>query len=186
MRVKICGLTRAEDVEAALDAGADAVGFVLEPTSRRCVTMPQFDELARLAGPYCATVAVYGNAGPPYPRAQAYQAHGFSSLPPGLKIMTHRLGTPPVGDVDAYHLDYLEGGFGGSGKTIDWEAAAAFVRETRMPVILAGGLTPRNVAEAISIVHPYAVDVSSGVEGSPGVKDRAMIREFVQAAKGAV
>jgi phosphoribosylanthranilate isomerase len=105
-----------------------------------------------------------------------------------MKILVHRLGGLIDPTADAYLLDaFVPGLYGGTGQTIDWDSAREFITEAAKlgkPVILAGGLTPENVQVAIAKVEPYAVDVSSGVEVSPGVKDPIMIRDFIQAARG--
>lgn len=185
-RVKICGLTRIVDLEVAIEAGADAVGLILEPTSPRFLTRDQFNELARRAGPFCTVVAVYGHAVAPFPKAQAYQAHVFEDNPPGMKIATYGMGgNTDVPDGDSVLLDsFSKDAFGGTGRRVDWNLAGEFVLTCPRPVILAGGLNPDNVAIAIQKVMPYAVDVSSGVEVAPGIKDAAMIRDFIQAARG--
>lgn len=185
-RVKICGLTRIVDLETAIEAGADAVGLILEPTSPRHLSWEQFRELARRAGPFCTVVAVYGNAAAPYPRAQAYQAHRFQEQPPGIKIVAYGLGgNQEIPDADVILLDsFSKDAFGGTGRRVDWALAGDFVHTSPLPVILAGGLNPENVAIAIEKVRPYGVDVSSGVEVAPGIKDANMIRDFIQAARG--
>ena len=185
-RVKICGLTRIVDLEVAIEAGADAVGLILEPTSPRFLTRDQFNELARRAGPFCTVVAVYGIAGAPYPQAQAYQAHVFEENPPGLKIAAYGIsGNTELPEADAILLDsFSKDAFGGTGRRVDWNLAGEFVFTCPKPVVLAGGLNPDNVAIAIEKVKPYSVDVSSGVEVAPGIKDAKMIRDFIQAARG--
>jgi phosphoribosylanthranilate isomerase len=181
---KICGLTRPEDVEAALAAGADALGFVMEPTSPRFVGFGT--TLHHLAPEGIDAVAVFGAY-----RGEA-NLDGFrwaqciTGEPPIPAIRTLRLGegwTMPPGDgpilIDAFDPD----SFGGMGRRVDWEAAAEIVQATNRRVILAGGLTPENVAQAIAVVRPYGVDVSSGVEASPGVKDAGKVREFIAAVR---
>lgn len=199
-RVKICGLTRLTDVEAAEELGADALGFVLEPSSPRCIT--SFDELRILAhstGPYCTAVAVFGVMPAVLSEeigVQAVQALAFShTMPPYLKVRAVRVGETshevPLAALDpedsAIVLDAHDTkSLGGTGKRIDWDLARAVVQASPKPVILAGGLTPDNVAEAIRTVRPYAVDVSSGVESSPGIKDPIKIRDFIQAVREAL
>ena len=182
--VKICGLTRPEDVEAALVAGADALGFVMEPTSPRFVGFAT--SLHRRVPEGAVAVAVFGD----YTAEANLDGFGWAQCitgePPIPTIRTLRLGedwTMPPGDgpvlLDAYDTDR----FGGTGRQVDWEAAAKLVLATDRRVILAGGLTPKNVARAIAIVQPYGVDVSSGVEASPGVKDAGKVREFIAAVR---
>ncbi len=188
-RIKICGLTRAQDVASAIDLGADAVGFVLEPTSPRCISIQEAEALAQAAGPYCTTVAVYGRTGDVLPRVQAIQAVRFSARTDKTKILAVRLKTETtVEDVlaaaehaDAVLLDaYSASAYGGTGERVDWHQAADIVQALKVPVILAGGLKPSNIAEAIAIVQPYGVDVSSGIESAPGIKDASMMRAFIQ------
>jgi phosphoribosylanthranilate isomerase len=202
-RIKICGLTRAEDVNLALELGADAVGFIFERTSPRYIgDNEQVVDLARALGPYATCVAVFARLGqglriPKY--FAAIQAFGASELgEAGWTIDVIR--PTPDNDIhqllqgarkadaillDAYHPDKL----GGTGERVDWNWAADMVQHARRqwdkPVILAGGLTPENVAEAIRTVRPYAVDVSSGIESAPGIKDHIKLRDFIQAARQA-
>lgn len=184
-QVKICGLTNCADMEAALEAGADYVGIVREPSSARYVDNPE--ELARIAAGRAAIIGVYG----PYFDDSFVQVFDsiqtFSDVSLANVLRVIRLGAPGVENmvdevigpllIDGYAPD----AFGGTGTTADWDLAAEIVRRHSAPVFLAGGLTPENVADAIRKVRPYAVDVSSGVESSPGKKDHGKIRDFVQA-----
>jgi phosphoribosylanthranilate isomerase len=203
VKVKICGITRQEDAELAIELGADALGFVFEPNSPRCLTPAQYS-MIRGIEPYVLCVAVYGQAGNAGPHGcNAVQLIDVQTLygilnPPVFKVLRPVSSDPTVlrwqlaewlgGQqltVKAVVLDaFDEHNFGGTGKTIDWDFAAAFVSISPLPVILAGGLTPDNVGEAIHKVQPYAVDVSSGVESSPGIKDPSKLRAFVQAVRG--
>ncbi|MBX7135971.1 MAG: phosphoribosylanthranilate isomerase [Fimbriimonadaceae bacterium] len=208
-RVKICGLTRFEDALCALEAGAHALGFVLEPTSPRCVASDA-EVLRRLDefGPYVSRVAVFGPAPAFDPRSADFSPPsdpGLQSVPrlafdtiqslgeriPNkrfvrvLRVTTESSMNPDLGDCDAVLLDaYSPNQFGGTGERIDWGWAAEFVASCAKPVVLAGGLNPGNVAAAIRRVRPYAVDVASGVEVSPGIKDPDLIRSFIQEAMG--
>jgi phosphoribosylanthranilate isomerase len=195
-RVKICGLTRLEDVEAAVEAGADAVGFVFEPSSKRFVSSSLALELAAPVPPFVTRVGVFGNFHWEFPSAavDALQAIGLHEKPcEKRKIIAIRdsRSTASVAEIaskveafDAVHLDpFDDQKFGGTGKLFDWDFAAEIVAGLSKPVILAGGLTPENVGEAIRRVRPYAVDVSSGVEASPGIKDRVKIRDFLHACR---
>lgn len=191
-RVKICGLTRFEDAQCALEAGADALGFVLEPTSPRC--LPADSELlARLGefGPYVTRVAVFG---PP----RGVDLSGFDAVQSlgervdgkrSVRVLRVAPGSPlevDLGDCDAVLLDaFSPQQYGGTGERIDWGWAAEFVAASPKPVVLAGGLNPSNVADAIRTVRPYAVDVASGVEAAPGIKDHKLIRAFIREATGA-
>lgn len=194
-RVKICGLASVRDLEHAIECGADAVGVILEPSSPRCVaTDPDFLAYVRRVHPFATTVAVFGRtvnwnlcAG-----FAAVQAHGLTSAPGFKQLRTHALAEGDdlsfltEGEPDAWLLDAaVPGAFGGTGKRVDWDLAAEVVRRSPRPVILAGGLDPDNVAEAIARVRPSAVDVSSGVESSPRVKDWGKVRAFIKAARSA-
>lgn len=193
-RVKICGLTNAEDAEFAADCGAHALGFVLEPSSPRFLADPGF---VRALRPYVLTVAVFGPAGPmPEVGFEAVQWLGepASSWPAGLRrIQAVRL--RPGDDAlqaiagaqhaDAIVLDgYSTAQYGGTGEQVNVDLARVCIDASTRPVILAGGLTPVNVAERISLLRPYGVDVSSGVESRPGKKDPAKVRDFIQASLG--
>ncbi|WP_435359387.1 phosphoribosylanthranilate isomerase [Haloarchaeobius sp. DFWS5] len=205
-RVKICGLTREDDVAAAVDAGADAVGFVVDvpvDTPREISAARAADLIARVP-PFVTTVLV---TMPTDPRdtvslveqvdPDVVQIH--SDLSPGdvaflggavdAAVMKHvDAATPEVArryaDVaDALLVDSVgEDGAGGTGETHDWDRTRRATTDLDVPVVLAGGLTPDNVADAVATVDPFAVDVASGVEASPGVKDHDAIRRFVDAA----
>jgi phosphoribosylanthranilate isomerase len=187
-RIKICGLTQIEDVVQASHLGVDAVGFVLEPTSPRYVSPARAEELAGYLGPYITSVAVYGRTKSPIPNLMAVQALEFRHRPRKIRVQTVRV-TPQMtrqeldliaGSADAILLDaYSPHAYGGTGEKVDWHHAAELIRHLTIPTILAGGLTPDNVADAIQIVRPYAVDVSSGVESAPGIKDPAKMRDFI-------
>lgn len=198
VRIKVCGLTRPEDIDAAVAADVDAVGFVLWPESPRAVTAARARELARRLPPWIARVGVMVN---PTPAAaaeavreaglSALQLHAVSDAAPflaqGVPLLwvaplspTTRPPTAPAGTtlmVDAHD----PARHGGTGRTIDWTRAAVLARATRL--VLAGGLTPENVADAVAAVRPYGVDVSSGVELAPGIKSADCILRFVAAAR---
>lgn len=189
MIVKICGLHRPEDVELAVTLGADLVGFVCEPSSPRFVGEGWGpDWLFELPVP---RVAVYGAVRKAPAAFTFLQAHTWPSDwdDPRPRLSVWRLGDPagaPTVDgiyrlLDAYHPQQ----HGGSGEKIDWEEAARIVASSTSPVILAGGLTPENVAEAIRRVRPAGVDVSSGIEKAPGVKDPERLKAFIENAKSA-
>jgi len=186
-RVKICGITNAADMEAALAAGADYVGIVREPSSPRYVENPV--ELAGLAAGCAPVIGVYGEV-----FADRY-VEVFDSIQtlsdidmPGL-LKVFRLGETPVDKIveratgpvllDSFHPK----AYGGTGSVADWDQAAEVVRNCAHPVFLAGGLTPENVAEAIHRVRPFAVDVSSGVEKAKGKKDLSKVRDFITAVR---
>lgn len=204
VKVKICGLTNREDAEYAIEQGADALGFVYEPTSPRYLGEDE-EKLAvpHTLAPYVLCVAVYGNfhngwagytgcnviqyaGGDPWPNPLPYilaaRPGPTDEVEPFVKALEQMVGEHE--GVKGILLDAFDPEqFGGTGKRLDWNFAAEVVRSVALPVILAGGLTPDNVAEAIRIVRPYGVDVSSGVELSPGVKDSIKVRDFIAAAK---
>lgn len=202
-RVKICGITRVEDALLACELGADAIGIVLTPSSPRCVT-PERARAIRAALPAFVTAVLLAHD---LPAAQVESA--LRSVRPGL-VQFHgnedagfceRFGTPYIkalgmdGDVDVralaaahpralgFVLDgHPPGQQGGRGRTFDWSRVP---RDLGRPVILAGGLNPANVGEAIRTVAPWAVDLASGVEASPGIKDAAKLRAFFAAVRAA-
>lgn len=198
VRVKVCGLTREQDVDAAAAADVDAVGFVLWPGSPRAVTAARARDLARRLPPWVTRVGVMVNptaveAGVAVADAGlgALQLHAVADPAPFVAlgvplVWVAALGpaTPlpaaPTGVtlmVDAHDPDR----HGGTGRAIDWARAAVLARTCRL--VLAGGLTPDNVAAAVGLVRPYGVDVSSGVELSPGIKSADRILQFVTAAR---
>lgn len=190
--VKVCGLTTEDAVAAAVDAGVDAVGFVFAESKRK-VTPQRAAELARDVPSHIARVAVML-----HPSQQELDAvwSGFRpdvlqtdiedltslDVPTGLKVVpVVRAGRELPRELPARVL--FEGPVSGTGATTDWSAAAKLASRTQ--VILAGGLKPANVAAAIAAARPFGVDVSSGVEAAPGLKDPARIYEFVRNARGA-
>lgn len=204
VRVKICGLTRPADAELAIEQGADALGFILEPSSPRFVRPADLAWIAALA-PWPVRVAVYGpflaKEGIP-PGLDGVQS--LDEVPSGIaRFRLRTLALPPAGfdsdgaqfwvenvrqlalEADAILLDaHRAGSFGGTGLRVDPDLARSIVLACPLPVILAGGLNPNNVAEAIRLVQPWGVDVSSGVESSPGLKDPSAIRDFIAAVRG--
>jgi phosphoribosylanthranilate isomerase len=203
VRVKICGLTTVEDAVAAAEAGADAVGFVLYKESPRCISVEQAQAIIRELPPFVTTVGLFVNQPTHWVRVMAdrcgvdtFQFQGDETPEYCEAFGLRAIKAIRVQDaaslnhmreyrVRAFVLDaYREGEYGGTGQTFDWDLAVAAKMHGR--IILAGGLTPENVAEAIRRVKPFAVDVSSGIEGPvKGIKDHGKIRAFIQAAKGA-
>ena len=199
MLVKICGITRAEDAWAAVDAGAGALGFVFWPDSPRFIDPYRARAIVRTLPPFVAPVGVFVNQAPEYMNGvaslvplSAVQLHGDETMAdvdatgrPAVKALTLAAALQPDRlpawpDRVVILLDVHDPvRRGGTGQTIDWAAAAAIARTRR--VILAGGLTADNVAEAVAKVQPFGIDVSSGVERAPGVKDRARIKALFEA-----
>jgi phosphoribosylanthranilate isomerase len=199
--VKVCGITNREDAEAAVAAGADALGFVFYPPSPRAVSVRAAAEITDGLPPYIVRTGVFVDAEPADVLAAArecqltlLQFHGTE--PPeyctqfGIMAMkAFRVRGPETLDAmqqyhtEAYLLDaWTAGQLGGTGERFDWELAIE-AQKLGKPIFLAGGLKPDNVAEAIRRVRPYAVDVSSGVEASPGRKDHGKVMAFVRSAK---
>jgi phosphoribosylanthranilate isomerase len=189
--VKICGLTSRDAVEAAVAAGADAVGFVFAP-SKRQVTSAQATQLAQDVPRRIPRVAVMLHPTQSQldevwsgfrPDVLQTDVEDLETLrvPVGLAVMPV---ARAVGRALARHPRILfEGPVSGAGSTSDWQTAAHLARTTQL--VLAGGLNATNVADAIAAVRPFGVDVSSGVEASPGVKDPTRIHEFVRRARAA-
>ena len=195
MFVKICGITLAEDADAAVKAGADAIGFVFWPGSPRLIDPYRARAIAATLPPFVTTVGVFVNQPIEYVtgvaslvRLGAVQLHGDETTEyaaalsrPVVKAMS--LGDERVTAWPAQTTVLLDVHDpvrrGGTGRTIDWTAAAAVAAGRR--ILLAGGLTPDNVAEAVARVRPFGVDVSSGVERTPGVKDHQRLRALFEA-----
>jgi phosphoribosylanthranilate isomerase len=188
MMVKICGITRLQDAQAAVDHGAAAVGFIFWPSSPRFIDPFRARKIAKALPPFVSTVGVFVNQPREYINGvsslvplSVVQLHGDESpaLAAGLSRAVLKAVTAPERAhewpenvmllVDA--RDPVKRG--GTGHVADWTMAAAMARERR--IVLAGGLTPDNVVDAVSAVHPWGIDVSSGVEQSPGIKDERRI-----------
>jgi phosphoribosylanthranilate isomerase len=207
LRVKICGLTTPQDAAAAIEMGADALGFNFFPGSRRYVRKETAGEwIAALPGDI-EKVAILVNptwdealAAAGMPGITALQLHGTETPVFCRRLMEEGIGfekaLPVIGSDSLANIpDFFTrtvlldsggtGEFGGSGRTFPWEIARDFMRANpRLRVILAGGLTPENVAEAVALVQPFGVDVTSGVESSAGRKDYPRMRAFIAAARG--
>ena len=201
-RIKICGLTREADVDAAVQAGADAVGFVLYDKSQRHVSPARAAELARRLPPFVTPVALLVNASDAEVDAciaalplALLQFHGDEAPQrcdetsrPYLRAARMSEGfdlldfAKQFSNAQAILLDALVEGYGGGGKVFDWSLIPANVPS---PVVLSGGLHAGNVIEGILQVRPWAVDVSSGVEAAKGIKDAALIRRFCDAVREA-
>ena len=201
-RIKICGLTREADVDAAVEAGADAVGFVFYDKSPRFVTPARAAELARRLPPFVMPVGLFVNA-------SDAQVHAACAVMPQLLLQFHGDETPaqcaraarpflraarvaPGFDLldfatrfahaQALLLDAHVEGYGGGGKVFDWSLIQSAVP---LPVVLSGGLHAGNVIHGIHTLRPWAVDVSSGVESAKGIKDAHAIRRFCDAVREA-
>lgn len=190
VKVKICGITDTVDAVFAAANGANAIGCVFEPTSPRFLgDLEELESIQEALNHQVTLVAVYGVIKRPIPDGfdvvQGQPANGDNEPIPPL-IQTFRMGGRafvPDPRAIAYHLDAFSASeYGGTGQTVDWDLAAEFVNQSPLPVILSGGLTPDNVGIAIETVRPQGVDVSSGVEKSPGRKDPAKVRDFILAA----
>jgi len=215
-RVKICGLTREEDVDAAVNAGADAVGVISGfPNSPRAVSISRASSLFSRVPPLVTSVLVttadalvadldavkraapaaiqlYGSSFSPQTVRRSFHARLFRPYSVGRRMgddgadVLSRVGDAVKG-YDALLTDTLLKGYdGGTGLTSDWSVCASIRKAIApTPLILSGGLRPENVELAIATVAPFCVDVSSGVESAPGVKDEAKIRAFVKKASAA-
>jgi phosphoribosylanthranilate isomerase len=205
VQVKFCGITRLSDASAALAAGAWAIGMVFYPRSPRAVDLdtaaeiaaeakrhaeivgvfvnPSLDEVATVADTVGLTVVqLHGQEGPIFcgeiARRTGCKVIKAARVHSGAEIQA----------LAAFHTDFhlldtfVDGVPGGTGESFNWELARK--HPSRVPLILSGGLTPANVAGAIEVVRPFAVDVSSGIERAPGIKDHALIREFAEAVAG--
>lgn len=201
-RIKICGLTRHADVHAAVEAGADAIGFVFYERSPRRVEIAQAAQLARALPPFVTPVGLFVNA-------EAGRVAQAVAEIPGLLLQFHGDETPDAcrrsgrpylraarmapeidlldfarrfGDACGLLLDAFVEGYGGGGKVFDW---SRIPRGVALPIVLSGGLDAGNVAAGIAQLRPWAVDVSSGVEAAPGVKDAAAMHSFCAAVRAA-
>jgi phosphoribosylanthranilate isomerase len=202
MMVKICGITSMQDAEAAVEAGADSLGFVFWPKSPRFIDPHRARAIVSNLPPFVVPVGVFVNQPAAHVRGVAalvrlgaVQLHGDEDVLyvagmdyPVIKAVSIERGDE-TDRIDSWPrrtmllLDVHDPmSRGGTGRTIDWSAAAPIAARRR--TLLAGGLTPDNVAQAVARVQPYGIDVSSGVECSPGVKDHARIRALFEALHG--
>lgn len=201
-RIKICGLTREADVQAAVEAGVDAVGFVFYDKSPRHVEVERAAQLAHGLPPFVTPVGLFVNAEPALiDRATAaipgllLQFHGDETpaecrrpgraylraarMAPGIDLLDF---ARQFADAKGLLLDAVVEGYGGGGKVFDWSCVP---RDVPRPLVLSGGLHAANVIAGILQVRPWAVDVSSGVEAAKGIKDAAAIRRFCEAVREA-
>lgn len=199
-RIKICGVTSVADALLCVEAGADALGLNFYAPSPRCVPLARAREIAAAVPPFVFLVGVFVDEDPTEVRRivdtaglHIAQFHGSESPKaleeygrPAIKALRIRCAEDISAMEDfeaaAFLLDtYRKGLPGGTGERFDWDLAREVARERR--IILAGGLTPANVGDAIRTVRPYAVDVASGVESSPGEKDPDLVRRFVDSVR---
>ena len=201
-RIKICGLTRAQDVRAAVAHGADAIGFVFYASSPRAVSIAQTAELVALLPPFVASVDLFVNATADEVNCvlervplQLLQFHGDEVEAdcarfgrPWIKAARMRAGVDLV-EFASLHpgasgilVDAFVEGYGGGGKTFDW---SLIPRGFGRPLVLSGGLDADNVVDAVRRIRPWAVDVSSGVESDKGIKDTAKIAAFIAGVRDA-
>lgn len=201
-RIKICGLTREADVDAAVAAGADAIGFVFYAKSPRAVTPERARVLARRLPPFVTPVGLFVNASDAELQAglaavpnMLLQFHGDETpadcervrrpylraarMAPGFDLLNFG---QSFSSAQAILLDAFVDGYGGGGKVFDWSLIS---QSAPFPVVLSGGLSAANVADGIARVRPWAVDVSSGVEVSKGIKSADLIHEFCRAVRRA-
>lgn len=200
-RIKICGITRVEDALAAAQAGADAIGLVFHEQSPRHVTVEQAARLAAVMPPFVTLVGLFVNPAEDAVREvlrqvplDVLQFHGEEEPEfcsrfgcPWIKAIRVRSDVDLIQCAARYRMAqgllldaFVEGAHGGTGVALDW---ALIPQTVPLPVILAGGLNIGNVSEAIRLVRPYAVDVSSGVEAAKGIKDAAKIAAFINEVK---
>lgn len=197
-RIKICGFTRVEDALAAAELGVDAIGLVFFPPSPRNISIEQAAEIVQALPAFVTVVALFVDAEPAWihevlcqVRIDCLQFHGDESPEacglynkPYIKAIRMKPDTD-IAELERRYADaagllldaYHPGAKGGTGNGFDW---ALIPRECRLPIILAGGLSPENAALAVQQVKPYALDVSSGVEAGKGVKDTAKMAAFIR------
>ncbi len=201
MHIKICGITNIEDALAAVDYGADALGFVFYPASPRYVSPQTAREITSFLPPFVTTIGVFVNEEESkikeimkYAGINVLQLHGDE--PPEMCSIWHKviralrvkdlIDLKPLAacSVSAFLLDaYSSGQFGGTGQIFNWDIAVEAKRYGH--IILSGGLNPDNIEKAIKWVRPYAVDVSSGIEAEKGKKNLKKMKLFIERARGA-
>ena len=202
-RIKICGITRIEDALAACAAGADALGFVFHPPSPRNVTPDAAREIIARLPPFVTTVGLFVDRAPAEVERVAadvpldlLQFHGDETpelcarfgrpyfkavrMRPGVDLLEYarRFGAARALLLDAY----VSGTHGGTGTRFDWRLVPS---NLSLPIVLSGGLTPENIGAAVRTLRPWAVDVSSGVEAAPGIKDPQRLRDFIAGVRRA-
>ena len=201
-RIKFCGITRPQDARIAIDLGVDAIGLVFTRRSQRFLGISQAREIRRMLPPFMSAVALFMDDEPSWieeviagVQPDLLQFHGAEAGPFAASFSRPYIKVVPMASVDdavayaslhpaacGFVLDsHALGALGGSGETFDWKRAPRIGK----PTILAGGLDPANVAHAIALVRPYAVDVSSGIETASGIKESGKMRRFVEAVRTA-
>ena len=203
IRIKVCGITRAQDAAAAQALGVDALGFVFVQRSKRVVTVSEAVNICKDIGPFIVKTGLFLNP----ERAEVLDAlaampdilpqfHGTESARfcdsferPYIKAIGVASGLPEADELQQYRhaIGFLfdsnaAGELGGTGHTFDWQKLQSY---SGKPLILAGGLNPDNVVEGLQLVRPFAVDVSTGVEESPGIKSTLLLEQFVRSVRGA-
>lgn len=203
-RIKFCGFTQRRDIDEAVALGVDAIGLILVPQSPRAVSLEQAIALKAAIPPLVSSVVLLRNPDEALVRAvleqirpTLLQFHGEEPAAfcgrfghPYLKAIAMQRQTRSLAEISADYPDaaallldgHAPGGLGGQGLAFDWARATEAVR---LPVMLAGGIRPDNVAAAIAAARPYAVDVSSGIEQAPGVKDSGKMRDFAREVRRA-
>jgi len=206
LRVKICGITNLEDARAAIAAGADALGFNCYPESKRylrlecaaawiaelpreigkvaVVVNPSWEEARAIAAlPYITALQLHGDESPEFCGRLAAEGVLFAKALGATDPAA--MGSGITYSTDVIVLDSVAGSlFGGTGTTFPWRIASEFAAtHPDLRIVLAGGLTPSNVADAVASSRPYGVDVTTGVESSPGRKDHVLLRRFIEAAR---
>ncbi len=203
-RIKFCGITRAEDARVAAALGVDALGFIFVPGSPRCLTLRAAAAIRDKLAPLISVVTLLQNPNSDEVwetidamQPHLLQFHGEETAQfcasfglPYLKAVAMRGLQRPLAEIATDYADaaallldgHAPGELGGQGKTFDWADIAAGVK---IPLILAGGLNPENVATAVRTARPYAVDVSSGIESKPGIKDSGKMEAFVRHVRDA-
>jgi len=202
-RIKFCGITRSDDAHRGVELGVDAIGFVFTRTSQRFIGISQARSIRAELPPFVTAVALFMDdearwieevlfgVQPDLLQFHGAETDGFAASfqRPYIKAVPMGSLTDPSRHIAGYPgaagflLDsHVHGARGGSGESFDWTRVPA---GTARPFVLAGGLTPLNVAQAVATVRPYGVDVSSGIESAPGIKDAAKMRDFVHAVRAA-
>ncbi|PCI09224.1 MAG: phosphoribosylanthranilate isomerase [Gammaproteobacteria bacterium] len=204
-RVKICGITRCEDAQLVVDAGVDAVGLVFYEKSPRFVNAEMAAEISQAIPAFVSRVALFKDANTQMIKTilqtvaiDLIQFHGSETAEfceqfnrPYIKALGMRgvelnqeflsASVAKYSSAKALLLDgHAPGEAGGTGESLNWSSMAAVIASVNIPIVLAGGLNPDNVKMAIEQVHPYGVDVSSGVESSPGIKDKTKVTTFME------